>query len=56
MPSITYMPNQQINISVVPEIPVYSDLNGTQLTTSYRVKASLIVTFGSLSAGSVTIE
>jgi hypothetical protein len=56
MPSVTYMPNQQINISVVPEIPVYSDLNGTQLTTSYRVSASLIVTFGSPSAGSVTME
>jgi len=37
-----------IGFSVIPEIPVYSDLNGTQLTTSYRIRGALTIYFNKI--------
>jgi len=56
MPSITYMPTQQVNISVIPEIPLFSDLNGTQLTTSFRIRGALVISLGSSSSGTFEME
>ncbi len=41
IPSITYQITRSINVSIAPEIPVYSKVNGTQLTTSYRIRAGI---------------
>ena len=43
IPSITYHFNQQISVSLAPEIPVYSDLQGTQLTTTFRIRGGVSV-------------
>jgi hypothetical protein len=46
--SLKLEPTQKLSISLIPEIPVYSELNGTQLTTSYRIRAALTVYFKDL--------
>lgn len=43
IPSITYKVNPDISFSLAPEIPVYSSLNGTQLTTSFRIRGGISV-------------
>jgi len=46
IPSVSYQPTQQTKMSLVPEIPVYSKLNGTQLTTSFSIQLSFSTSLG----------
>ncbi len=48
IPSVVYKMSQNINLSVIPEIPVYTKLNGTQLTTSFRIKLGISYQIGGL--------
>ncbi len=45
IPAIGIPIGQKTLLSIVPEIPLYSYVDGTQLSTSFRIRASLYMTF-----------
>ncbi|MCF6333186.1 MAG: hypothetical protein L3J11_07870 [Draconibacterium sp.] len=42
-PAVSLAPNNILDINISGEIPIYQNLNGTQLTTSYRINVGIAI-------------
>jgi hypothetical protein len=46
IPAVTFHPSPRILINVIPEIPVYSRVDGVQLSPSFRIQTGVYIRFG----------